>query len=323
VSATPFPPLELANRVGSLETASDPFEYFDDLGRGARDDIVSLLPTDWSFEGKRVLDFGCGAGRTLRHFLDEAQVSEFWACDIDRPSVDWLREHLSPPFHAFANDERPPLDRPDRYFDLVYCVSVFTHLTAHWSRWLAELHRVLADDGLLIATFMGRGLSELIAGERWEEDRVGMNVLKPGQSWDDGGPMVLHSPWWIRAHWGRAFDVVELREDGFCDGDGGASQGIVLMRKRAVEVRPQDLERPEPGEARESSALAHNLEQVARELAGLRGEYDKLAAAWQGEKARREHAERVLDSLAGSRSWRLTAPLRRIRALRRRDGSLQ
>ena len=37
---------------------------------------------------------------------------------------------------------------PDGAYDLVLAVSVFTHLTASWSAWLVELHRVLADGGL-------------------------------------------------------------------------------------------------------------------------------------------------------------------------------
>jgi SAM-dependent methyltransferase len=273
----PYPPLQLANRVGCLEGAAEPFDYYDELGLGGRSSIVDRLPRDWSFEGKRVLDFGCGAGRTLRHFVAETADAEFWGCDIDEASISWMSEYLCPPFHVFVNGPEPPLEQPDSSFDLIWGISVFTHLTDSWSRWLVELHRILKPDGLLYLTFMGSGMSELITGEPWREDGTGMNVTKCGQSWDLGGPMVMHSPWWIQEHWGRAFEILSLLPDGFVARDGPAEaqssgQGSVLMRKRAQAVDPAALERVEPGDARETAALLHSIQQLQGECATLRGE---------------------------------------------------
>src|SRR5215207_4960131 len=124
----PYPPPALANRVGSLEGAADPYAYYEDLGRRARADILRVLGPDWSFEGKSVLDFGCGAGRTLRHFLTEAETAEFWGCDIDSDSVEWLDRTLCPPLHVFRNETDPPLPLPDRSLDLIWAISVFSHL---------------------------------------------------------------------------------------------------------------------------------------------------------------------------------------------------
>ena len=142
-----------------------------------RTSLLRLLPADWSFVGKRVLDFGSGAGRTLRHFATEAETAEFWGADIDEPSIAWMQENLSPPFHAWQSTINPPLGLEHGSFDLIYAISVFTHLTDNSIQWLLELHRLLKPDGLLIATFMGRWNSEWFAKEPWVEDRVGMNVL--------------------------------------------------------------------------------------------------------------------------------------------------
>jgi SAM-dependent methyltransferase len=293
----PFPPLELANRVGALAEAEDPFALYDDLGRATKSSILSALPSEWSFDSKRVLDFGCGAGRTLRHFVPEARACKrFYACDIDGASVGWVQANLSPPFQAFLNGDEPPLELPSDSLDFVYAVSVFTHLTANWSHWLLELHRVLDTDGLLLATFIGPGASSWVTDEPWHEELVGMNVLRPGQSWELGGPMVLHSPWWIQEHWGRAFEILTLHTSGF-GSEPHEGQGTVLMRKRSVAVTPKELERPEPGEPRELDALAHNVRQLAQEAAGLRAEYEHLAAAWRGEQARADRASRELAEL--------------------------
>jgi SAM-dependent methyltransferase len=265
----PYPPLELANRVGSLGDATEPMEYYGRLGRETRDGIMACLPSDWTFSGKRILDFGCGAGRTLRHFTAEAAEAELWGCDIDEDSVRWMQERMCPPFHVFVNGPEPPLDQPDSSFDLIWAISVFTHLTSGWSRWLVELHRLLKPDALLFVTFMGQGMSQEIAGEPWEENKFGMNVIKYGQSWDLGGPMVLHSPWWIEAHWGRAFEILSLTPDGFA-GKPWLDHGSVLMRKRDQTIDPEELERIVPGDARETSSLVHNVEQLHRESLDLR-----------------------------------------------------
>ncbi len=330
----PLPPLWLARRVDCGST-DDSLRHYQELGRRVRSDILELLPSDWSFEGKRILDFGCGAGRILRHFLPETQEAEVCGCDIDAASIAWLEEHLSPAFFVFHNEETPPLPQPDAHFDLIWAASVFTHLTDHWSAWLLELHRLLKDGGLLIASFMGAGLSEHVAGEPWQEERIGMNVLKYGQSWDLGGPMVLLSPWWIREHWGRSFDVVTLWEAGFAvPEDRSAGQGLVLLRKRGPAPTQEELERIRPDEPREVTALQHNLRQVHRESREFRGlwerrqgqpppndvtlEVENLRAEIRTHKRKSQAREREVRTLKASRSWVVTKPMRQATSTLRR-----
>jgi SAM-dependent methyltransferase len=290
-----LPPAELIGYVGHHDPARQ-VEDFELFGRRYRAAILDLLPPDWTFEGKRVLDFGCGSGRVLRHFLDEARVAELHGCDIDAGSIAWLQENLSPPLRVFRNGEEPGLPFPEGHFDLIWATSVFSVLTDTWSRWMCELHRVLKEDGLLIATFVGEGGSEFVAREPWVEDRVGMNVLAYGVGWEAGGPMVMHSPWWIREHWGRAFEILELRPRT----EWG--EGMVAMRKRDTNPTPEALERIDPRDEREILALRHNLRQVQRE-----GVHVREASAAQ------------LRALEDSVSWRLTRPLRGLaRLLKRR-----
>jgi SAM-dependent methyltransferase len=314
----PYPPLELANRVGSLEQAAEPMQYYDEIGRRTRSEIIDRLPRDWSFAGKRVLDFGCGAGRTLRHFAGETAEAEAWGCDMDEPSISWLDDHLCPPFHVFLNDQEPPLAQASSSFDLIWGISVFTHLTDSWSRWLVELHRILRTNGLLYLTFMGSGMSEIITGEPWDEDTTGMNVLKYGQSWDLGGPMVMHSPWWIEEHWGRGFEIISLSPDGFaCEPSVG--HGSVLMRKRDVPVTSEMFERITPGDTREASALAHSVEQLKAESVTLRNESGyfntlRRQSLEQQQILETQAAElnRRVAVVESSKSWRFTQPLRSV-----------
>jgi SAM-dependent methyltransferase len=251
------------HRVGSLAGCADPEAEYDRMGRAQARMLHDLLPAGWRWDGKRALDFGCGAGKTIRHLTAQAEVAELWGCDIDGPSIEWAARELSPPFRFVHSGEEPPLPFAGESFDLVYAFSVFTHLVETSSAWLLELHRILRTDAILIATFLGRTYAEEYAAEPFDEARIGRNPLRCGQGWDLGGPVVLMSPWWIRAHWGRAFDFLDLR-----DVEGG--QGVAVMRKRPVRLAPEDVDRPEPGEPRELSAALAHAEQLQRELASLR-----------------------------------------------------
>jgi SAM-dependent methyltransferase len=280
----PYPPFELANRVLSLDGWGEPFAAYERLGAETKDALLDLLSDDWSFEGKRVLDFGCGAGRTLRHLLDEAERGELWGADIDAASIAWIEANLCPPLRALRCEPTPPLAFEDGSFDLIWAISVFTHLTDHSLAWLAELHRLMKPEGLLMASYTGRWSSELLAGEPWDEDRVGMNVLRHDQDWDEGGPMVLMSDWWVREHWGRAFEFVAVEAQVH-------GQTWALMRRRDVQLTAAELAAPS-GDPREHTALRHNLEQLRCEQTA--------------------RAESVRATYEGTLSWRVTRPLRAL-----------
>lgn len=274
------------------------------LGPETRTALLDLLGDGWSFDGKRVLDFGCGAGRTLKHFLAEAERAEFWGVDIDAASIDLLSQTLSPPLSVMRSGEMPPLELESASFDLIWSISVFTHLTDNSLPWLLELHRLLKPGGLLIATYMGRWTSELLAGEPWDEDRVGMNVLRHDHPASDGAPLVLISDWWLREHWGRAFEVLEIAPKIH-------NQSWALLRKREVQLSVADLERPAE-DPREYRAARHNLRQAQREIEALKQRsVQELEAVRERD---REAAEQALSAQRGeyeqSRSWRLTRPLR-------------
>jgi SAM-dependent methyltransferase len=281
VISAPLPPVDLANRVGQLIGDDGSYAAYEAVGAQLRSVVDQALPDDWDWTNKRVLDFGAGSGRTLRHFLAEAERAHFEACDIDAAAIHWLNANLNPPVSGFVSAPSPPLPREDDSYDLVYAFSVFTHITDAWAAWLIELHRVLSPGGWLIASFLGEGMSQTIACEPWDPDRIGMNVLHAHQNWDAGGPSVLLSPWWIREHWGRAFEIATIHE-GAVDG----AQGLIVARPRPGTCTEEDLTRVDPAHEREIQALRHNLAQTQREL------------------------ERMVRRYETSRSWRLTAPLR-------------
>lgn len=308
----PVPPLEIARRVGPVEP-EDPVGSYLAMGAALRGSIEDLLGPGWSWEGKSVLEFGSGAGRLLRHFAPEARAgASFTGCDVDTEAIEWASRHLAPPFRFVPNREMPPLPFGDGEFDLVIAPSVFTHIVEGWSDWLLELRRVVSPEGTVIATFLGEGadgLLEEMGGGPYGEDRFGMNVFGRADLYETIN--VVHSEWWLRARWGRAFEIAELRPSGF-GSVPGHGQGVAVMHPRRGELTPGDLERPEPEEPREYAALEHNVRQLfAPAVQRPVSEAEALA----GEA---EHLRWQLDVVKRSRSWRLTKPVRWLgRVIRR------
>ena len=307
MTAPPMPPRSLRARVGHDDRA----DAFDEVGARCRAAIDRTLPADWSWEGRRVLDFGCGPGRTLRHLLPEAENCTLLACDVHRESVEWVARHL--PVEAFECGAEPPLALEDGTVDLVLAVSVFTHLSESWARWLSELGRVLAADGLLLATVHGAGVWQRSAGARFGlpyDERIGMHVEQPWEDFDSGfGPAVWHGEWWLREHWGRGFEVLSVAAEGFAAAPDGAHRGhgAVLLRRRGAVPSAAELERPADDPRERDAALQSAL------LARLEGA--EQVRAWRGRAVSAEadlaRASAELDAVRASTIMRASEPLRR------------
>jgi ubiquinone/menaquinone biosynthesis C-methylase UbiE len=154
----PIPPPEL--RLGY---AGAPDVY---LANGQRDvqTMLDLLRVAGARleRGTRFLDFGCGAGRMLRWLADFAGHGEVWGTDISAEHIVWCTQHLAPPFHFLVNTTLAHLPFEDRYFDVVYAGSVFTHIDDLAQTWFLELRRVLRAGGMLYVTIHDHHSIELL-----------------------------------------------------------------------------------------------------------------------------------------------------------------
>jgi len=116
-------------------------------------------------DAKRVLELGCAAGRMIRHIPKLAPAAELWGVDINAEYVQWCVNHLTRamPNMQFATVTTiPHLPFEDRYFDVIFCGSVFTHIEDTHRTWLLELARVLRPGGKLFITIHDEHTVELL-----------------------------------------------------------------------------------------------------------------------------------------------------------------
>ena len=269
-----MPPRDVAVYVDGGVVDEEWARDFDGMGRHLKADLLRLLPGSLPVGG-RFLDFGCGSGRLMRHLLAEAERTEIHGCDIDAASVAWVQRELCPPCHAAVCGPQPALPHPDGFFDVIVAVAVFSHVADGWASWLLELRRVLRPGGIFVGSFMGPWNGEVIAGRALDAAEIGMSVHGFGRPWPAGGPMILHSEWWLRAHYGRAFDVLVYEPRGL-----GTMDGLVMRRPDRPAPSAPELEAPEPGEERELRAALSDVKRLHREYAKLNAAHDAYAQAY-------------------------------------------
>jgi SAM-dependent methyltransferase len=183
----------------------------------------------------QVLDLGCGPGRVATWFKREFAHVQLTGCDIDAQAIAWAQANLPEVARFVCNTSEPPTPMPDAGFDLVYSVSLFTHLDERMQdAWLAEIARLLKPGGHLLATTHGEhAAASCTPSERREVARRGIafRVDRRGRFKLDGLPdfyqTTFHSETYVRAHWSRFLDVVE-----FLPGGLGGHQDLVLLRRR-------------------------------------------------------------------------------------------
>lgn len=170
----------------------------------------------------RALDWGCGWGRLTRTFVASRTFGDIWGIDIDHENLAWARRNI--PSGSFVHVPlQPPTELPANHFDLVYAVSVMTHLTRDsQTRWLKEIRRVLRPGGLAILTFHGR--TALAFASAYLTERTVANFKNHGfddRMECDHLDTVIGAGYYkntfqtqddVRANWGQHLKVVETRE---------------------------------------------------------------------------------------------------------------
>jgi SAM-dependent methyltransferase len=245
--AGPMPPRRLRARTGAPG-----IREFGQGGRQAADELAAVLEAAGAAPLERyaaVLDFGCGSARVLPHVSARAPGARCAGCDVDPVAIDWAaRRHPELEFcrSAFA----PPLPFADGSFDLLYSISVFSHLDESMQdRWLRDLARVLRDGAVALLSIHGAH-----AFEQFRTGAVKTGWCDPGafargslapdefvfagyrrSIWNRGElpgvgseyGLAFHGERYVRSRWAEVFEIVRIAPRALT-----GWQDVVVCRKR-------------------------------------------------------------------------------------------
>ena len=222
--ALPVPPPQLIVRVAGTADV----DWFLEGGRlGAASVRGALQRQGVALDGLRaMLDFGCGCGRVTRNWAGLSGV-EVAGTDLSRPAVDWCRRNL--PFARFEeNGLEPPLVFDEESFDLVYALSVFTHLTADLQlAWRDELRRLLRPGGFLLVTTHGRSYLPRLEQDERDVFERGELVVRWGDVAGTNLCSAYHPERYLRETFAQGFAFLELEAEG---AHGNPTQDLVVLR---------------------------------------------------------------------------------------------
>jgi len=220
----PLPPPELVYAVAGhfdvsayIESGVDHARFIRERLRAAGVEIEQV---------GALLDFGCGCGRVLRHW-HELSSARVCGSDVNPRLVAWCNDAL--PFASVTTNRlEPPLRYEDDTFDVVYAISVFTHLTEPLQhRWMRELERVIAPDGVAIITTKGLSRSNVMSDAERERFLAGELVVQAGRYAGRNLCAAFHSERYIRERLAGRLEVVE-----FVPADGQVfTQDATVLRK--------------------------------------------------------------------------------------------
>lgn len=222
----PMPPMALRVTVAATGDA----RWFSDRGRHDADRFKAFAAKHGLDAPRDVLDWGCGSGRIARWWAPEviAAGGRFTGADLNPKLVAWCAANL--PGRYLTNRLRPPFEVPSASMDLVYALSVLTHLTEPVAKaWLAEIARVLKPGGLALLTFHDE---DYAAG--WAPPEVPPRLAaEPYVIWNNAAEGSNYmSAWTTRAHFreiaGAHFEVAEIVPGG----DADHNHAMAVLRAR-------------------------------------------------------------------------------------------
>jgi ubiquinone/menaquinone biosynthesis C-methylase UbiE len=203
--------------------------------------MAALLRTaDFGFsDASRILDYGCSAGRMIRHLDRILESTEVWGVDVASEHIYWNQLHLDGRFNFATVTTLPSLPFEDNYFGLVYAGSVFTHIDDLCDATLLELRRITKGGGLLYLTFLDDSTIEqyrqhadntfyqLVLNSKFYQEYEATNAVKFvfGRSLNS---YVYFRTKFLRAKLSKWFELLAVQPQGY-----GTTQTVYLLRKRA------------------------------------------------------------------------------------------
>jgi len=228
-----FPPAYMLYEAFRMD-----YRKYWESGRAAAQWIQSVTADDLpAGEPLQILDWGCGPARVLRHLpAIFGEGHEFHGTDYNPATVAWSQKQ--PTFGKVTlSPSYPPSPYPEASFDLIYGISVFTHLpeNAHY-RWRDELLRIAKPGGLLFLTTQGPAFLEKMYASEQQLFRQGKPVFRGNTQEGHRTFSAFHPASWARIFFGGSFEIL-----AYLPGEKkqwGIEQDVWLVRKPRVPVTP-------------------------------------------------------------------------------------
>lgn len=223
----PIPPTRLIYLVTNWRESS----WFLRSGQLGQESILYALHRNGvrAEDMEAILDFGCGCARIIRHWKS-LKGPRLCGTDYNPDLIAWCQKELDGLAEFETNNLIPPFDYVDEKFDLIYAISVFTHLTEDLQHaWMNELARVLKPGGLLLITVHGESRLYQLEPEEQQRFRSGQLLIRHEAAVGTNVCGAYCPERYVRENLAKAFEVADFIPVGARD----ANHDVFLLRKPA------------------------------------------------------------------------------------------
>lgn len=176
----------------------------------------------------RILDWGCGCAGVGRYFINSPNF-EYHGVDIDFDNIEYCKTTFADKRATFsACSLMPPMDYEDGSFDVIFGISVVTHLSeANHLAWLKELRRLIRPGGIVVLTVLGlQSIAKYmhLLESREFVDRgfaffTNSNAIGKIIGVEDYYGTTFHLPQYIFSKWSEYFNIEKYVASGFSHQD--------------------------------------------------------------------------------------------------------
>jgi len=141
--------------------------------------LISYFEKYVELESIKILEWGCGPARIIRHLPDLLDKScEIFGSDYNSNTINWCKKNIRD-INFSKNNLQPPLEYQNNFFDIIYATSVFTHLSEEMhNAWFKELKRICKQNGIIFLTTHGDNCKSKLTGEELKLFEEGKLVVR-------------------------------------------------------------------------------------------------------------------------------------------------
>lgn len=212
------PEFRLPPRALAYDAYSAPdWDFYKKSGSETADFLFSIaqrtLPQD---VGVRILEWGCGPARVIRHVPSSfGPRAEVYGSDYNPETIQWCTQAI-PEIHFNLNGLRPPLPFAAGFFDFIYSISVFTHLSEDViHEWIAELARITHCGSIVVITTNGDSFTVKLLPDEIETYQSQGFVVRGNVEEGKRAFSSCQSPAYLRRQFSASFEVLEFAPASF------------------------------------------------------------------------------------------------------------
>jgi ubiquinone/menaquinone biosynthesis C-methylase UbiE len=179
-----------------------------------------------------VLDFGVGCGRVIRSIAQAYPNCTCTGTDVDVEAIKWLTNNYGQYGKFVILPHMPKSSLAGESADLIYAISVFTHLPENMQfAWLEELRRVAKPGAILLLTVHGENYLRMFPEEDQKKaEAAGGFLYNEKAELTSGLPEfyknTYHTQGYVWREWGKYFQILD-----YCPLSLEGHQDIVVCKR--------------------------------------------------------------------------------------------